>query len=315
MRTLLFYCLLTLAPGLNALPTNLVIASGEIGGVYFQMAGEFCRLVNLQSHAVQCSVLPTDGSQENLALLADGGADMALVQGDLLLAAYRGEGVFAGHPQADLRALMATHAEPLTLVVRKSWQGGLTALRGRPVFLGPPLSGSRASASRLLALPGLLQGEWRETFPPDPQRALCQGQVDLIAIFSGHPNRFIVDLAKQCPIRLLPFNADIITAYVAMHPEYRVSQIPGRLYPELLAPIPTVATPAILVARKTLPIDFVRQLLIAFWNGRQLFNKNVSAYANLFRYPAHMLKPALLIPLHPGSEVMREEIDRAQKNN
>ena len=155
MRTLLFYCLLTLAPGLNALPTNLVIASGEIGGVYFQMAGEFCRLVNLQSHAVQCSVLPTDGSQENLALLADGGADMALVQGDLLLAAYRGEGVFAGHPQADLRALMATHAEPLTLVVRKSWQGGLPALRGRPVSEKIQEVGFRIGAAILVLLMGI----------------------------------------------------------------------------------------------------------------------------------------------------------------
>ena len=115
MRNWLLVSLLVLCSwGVRAMPSSLVIASGEIGGVYFQMAGEFCRLVNLQPQGVSCSVLPTDGSLENLSLLADGGADMALVQGDMLLAAYRGEGRFAGAAQPDLRAIMATHAEPLT---------------------------------------------------------------------------------------------------------------------------------------------------------------------------------------------------------
>ena len=301
MRNWLLVSLLVLCSwGVRAMPTSLVIASGEIGGVYFQMAGEFCRLVNLQPQGVSCSVLPTDGSLENLSLLADGGADMALVQGDMLLAAYRGEGRFAGTAQPDLRAIMATHAQPLTLIVRQDWSGGLAALQGRAVYLGAPLSGSRATASHLLALSGLL-GQWQEPFPADPQAALCQGQIDMIALLSGHPSRFVVELARRCPIRFLPFSADTITAYVAMHPEYRISQIPGRLYPNLLAPVSTVATPAILVARKEISAKIIQQLLTAFWNNRSQFNKNVSAYANLFRYPEHMLKPAQLIPVHPAA--------------
>lgn len=176
----------------------------------------------------------------------------------------------------------------------------MAALQGRAVYLGAPLSGSRATASHLLALSGLL-GQWQEPFPADPQVALCQGQIDMIALISGHPSRFVVELARRCPIRFLPFSADTITAYVAMHPEYRISQIPGRLYPNLLAPVSTVATPAILVARKEISAKIIQQLLTAFWNNRSQFNKNVSAYANLFRYPEHMLKPAQLIPVHPAA--------------
>ena len=88
----------------------IVIAGGDIQGVYFQIAGEFCRLVSLDEPDLSCSVMPSDGSADNLQLLREGVVNMALVQGDLLYWAQRGEGPYQGQAMPQLRSIMATHA-------------------------------------------------------------------------------------------------------------------------------------------------------------------------------------------------------------
>ncbi|MCK5679965.1 hypothetical protein KAI46_04045 [bacterium] len=58
-------------------PSNLIIAAGSRGGAYLEFALKYQEL--LAQDGVTLEVLETAGSIENLALLADGKADIALV--------------------------------------------------------------------------------------------------------------------------------------------------------------------------------------------------------------------------------------------
>ena len=279
----------------------IVIAGGDIQGVYFQIAGEFCRLASLDDPDLSCSVMPSEGAAENLQLLRDGVVNVALVQGDLLYWAQRGEGPYQGQAMPQLRSIMATHAEPITLIVRQSQKAEISALQGKPVYLGAESSGSRVTAQAVLKHFGLPGIEKQELSVDDPGAALCEGKIDAWALVIGHPNKRVLDVSKRCAIQFVPIRAKNTSGAAEKYPFYRSSQILGRLYPGVLNSTPTLALPAIVVTTDTMDNRLVHELITGYWQHRKSFNKKVSAYANLFRLPAHMEQAAALIPMHPAA--------------
>ncbi len=279
----------------------IVIAGGDIQGVYFQIAGEFCRLVSLDEPDLSCSVMPSDGSADNLQLLREGVVNMALVQGDLLYWAQHGERPYQGQAMPQLRSIMATHAEPFTLVVRQNQVAEISALQGKPVYLGAENSGSRTTATLVLKNFGLPDINRQEVVVEDPGVALCEGRIDAWALVIGHPNKRVLEAAKRCPIQFVPIRPKNSPGAAEKYPFYRLSQIPGRLYPGVLNSTPTLALPAIVVTTDTMDNRVVSDLINGYWQHRKSFNNKVSAYANLFRLPAHMEQAASLIPMHPAA--------------
>lgn len=279
----------------------IVIAGGDLNGVYFQIAGEFCRLASLDNPDLVCSVMPSAGSAENLQLLREGVANLALVQGDLLYWAQRGEGPYQGRAIPQLRSVMATHAEPLTLMVLSTQTANLASLQGKKLYLGAEHSGSRATALLVLKQLGLPNVEQQEVAVDDPMTALCEQQIAAWAMVIGHPNKQVLDTAKRCAIRFVPILPRHTPGAAEKYPFYRVSQIPGRLYPGALTNTPTLALPAIMVTTDRMDNQLVSGLITGYWQQRKSFNKKVSAYANLFRLPAHIQQAAMLIPMHPAA--------------
>ena len=182
----------------------IVIAGGDLNGVYFQIAGEFCRLASLDNPDLLCSVMPSAGSTENLQLLREGLVNLALVQGDLLYWAQRGEGPYQGRAIPQLRSVMATHAEPLTLMVLSTQTANLASLQGKKLYLGAEHSGSRTTALLVLKQLGLPNVEQQEVVVDDPMTALCEQQIAAWAMVIGHPNKQVLDTAKRCAIRFVP---------------------------------------------------------------------------------------------------------------
>ena len=279
----------------------IVIAGGDLNGVYFQIAGEFCRLASLDNPDLVCSVMPSAGSTENLQLLREGLVNLALVQGDLLYWAQRGEGPYQGRTIPQLRSVMATHAEPFTLMVLSTQTANLASLQGKPLYLGAEHSGSRATALLVLKQLGLPDVEQQEVAVDDPMTALCEQKIAAWAMVIGHPNKQVLDTAKRCAIRFVPILPRNKPGAAEKYPFYRVSQIPGRLYPGVLTNTPTLALPAIMVTTDRMDDQLVSGLITGYWQHRKSFNKKVSAYANLFRLPAHMQQAAMLIPMHPAA--------------
>ncbi len=299
MLGVLFWSLSLLSWGAARGP--IVIAGGDLNGVYFQIAGEFCRLASLDNPDLVCSVMPSAGSAENLQLLREGVANLALVQGDLLYWAQRGEGPYQGQAIPQLRSVMATHAEPLTLMVLSTQTANLASLQGKKLYLGAEHSGSRATALLVLKQLGLPNVEQQEVAVDDPMTALCEQQIAAWAMVIGHPNKQVLDTAKRCAIRFVPILPRNTPGAAEKYPFYRVSQIPGRLYPGVLTNTPTLALPAIMVTTDRMDNQLVSGLITGYWKHRKSFNKKVSAYANLFRLPAHMQQAAMLIPMHPSA--------------
>lgn len=119
-------------------PDQVVIATGETGGAYYDFALRYQRM--LKKEGIHLQVLPTRGSVENLRLLQQGKADMALVQGGVESAGERA-----------LEGLGSLYYEPLWLFHQADLDlARLPSLKGLRVAVGQEGSGTWSLVKRLL---------------------------------------------------------------------------------------------------------------------------------------------------------------------
>ena len=295
-----------LALPLSAAPAYVTIGTGALNGVYYPTGGAICRLLNENSgqHGVHCTVQSTSGSLANLADLAKGEVQLALVQSDVLYHAVHGTGPFAGQaPDETLRSLFRLHQESLTLLASATSNiNTLADIEGKRVDLGAPDSGDRVTNRALLEAMG-----WQESsFAPPPAAApgnrlegLCNGTLDAALLVAGHPNQGIGDLTGRCKARLIPIEGEQIDRLLKQYPYYQRSRIGANLYPGQTGGVNTFAVTAELVAEANLPEETVRTV-------RDVLTSNLKQFTRL--HPAlttltpESMQAGAMIPLHPGMQ-------------
>ncbi len=140
---------------LDRLDRAFIVAGGPEDGEYIAIAQLLVKA--LAKKGATASAISSTGSADNVRLLREGRADVALVQNDVALLAGLGEGVFehAG-PYYGLRALASLFPEPLQVIVAADSR--ITRIRdldGQRVEIGQPNSGTRINAVQLLKAVGL----------------------------------------------------------------------------------------------------------------------------------------------------------------
>ncbi|MFM4847311.1 TAXI family TRAP transporter solute-binding subunit [Aeromonas rivipollensis] len=293
-----------LAQPLSATPAYVTIGTGALNGVYYPTGGAICRLLNDDSsnHGLHCTVQSTSGSIANLAALAKGDIQLALVQSDVLYHAAHGSGPFAGQtPKDQLRSLLRLHKESLTLLASATSNiSTLADIEGKRVDLGAPNSGDRVTSRALLDAMG-----WQESqfaVPPvasasNRLEGLCNGTLDAAFLVAGHPNQGIGDLTGRCQARLIPIEGEQVDKLFKQYPYYERSRIGANLYPGQTSAVATFAVTAELVAEASLPEDQVRTL-------RDVLSRNLKQFTRL--HPAlttltpESMQAGDILPLHPG---------------
>ncbi|MDA8229856.1 MAG: TAXI family TRAP transporter solute-binding subunit [Magnetospirillum sp.] len=245
---------------------ELVIASGEVTGYYYPVAGALCRVLNKDKpHGYTCVVAPTSGSAANVAALRSGEADLAILQSRAAsLAATGGEG-FKDGPFPELRAVMSLHDES-ALALTRSGSGveQLRDLKGKRVNLGRPGSFQRTMADAVLAAGGLSEGDMApvvELDTADAAQELCDGNIDA-AFFSGvHPMTEAASAIEQCGAVPVPLGGKSLETTLKQSPWLAKTVIKGDTYDGLREDRPALAVTAVLVATTRLPADEVYDIL------------------------------------------------------
>lgn len=239
-------------------PASFVMATGPEGGAYRLFAQRYRDI--LARDGITVDLRPSDGSSENLTLLADPGSKVqaALVQA----------GMGPGESAASPVSLGSVYYEPLWVFYRGARELSLlNELVDKRIAVGAEGSGTRVLALELLRAVGARTDE--ERYQPlggaAAAEALMQGGVDA-AFVVGSPNAPIVQrLLKAEGIRLLSLaNAEAFTR--------RFSYLSVRTLPrgvlDLAAQIPAsditlLATTATIVVRK----DFHPALALLLLNA------------------------------------------------
>jgi uncharacterized protein len=277
-------------PALSKDQSFFTLAGGDVGGNYFATARAICAEVNHSMKGeMRCSPEATPGSVYNLAGLATGQIDFAIVQSDWLSAARDGVGSFAGNgPMGDLRGVLPLYKEQFTLIAAKdSTISGPAGLERMRVDLGPPSSGRRASSERLLAQMGVEPGMFGQLSELGISAAideLCAGRLDAVVLVTGHPDFFVRRAIGECGAKLLPFQSAEHAVSIEAAGLYKPSAIPSDAYGSEVSATLTYEVTATLVTRRppdAEPDRRVEAIVSAVRSAQTSLSRRVAVLSNL----------------------------------
>lgn len=270
---------------------QLTLAAGSETGEYYAFGQAFAEVVARHKSKIQIEVLTTNGSLENMQLVADQSVQLALVQSDTPV-------------EPSIRAVAQLFPEVFHFIVGvDSDIQQLSDLKGKRIALMPEGSGSYNLFWPLSQHYGFQTNDV-DTIPLSPteaHEALIQGKVDALFRIIGLGNPAVRELLKSGKTRLLPI--DQVAALQLSMPYITATQIPKGTYDGGI-PIPSqnlavAAVNALLATHENVDPYIVRsltQLLYEFRND--LIAENPQAA--LIRLPE--VGEHLGFPFHPGAE-------------
>jgi len=295
---------LGLAAGLAACASphadvRLSVATGSRNGVYYTLGEALSTAwrdaLGLRTPPV---VTSTDGSINNLQLLAERKADVAFNQIDT--AADRIARTAPGDPAAP-RALARIYDDVVHVVVpADSPLTSVTQLRGARVALGSPGSGVLFMAQRVLGALGIAPNKDLQASYIGLDAAvvaLREGGIDAFFWSGGVPTRGVADLAASEPIRLLTVQDDLTRIHLA-YPEYAPGTVPVGTY-GLTKAVTTLLLRNVLLVRAEMPDDVAYALVAALFSRQEQIAQSSPNALTIDMRAAIGTQP---VPLHPGAE-------------
>jgi TRAP transporter TAXI family solute receptor len=284
----------------------VTIGTGGVTGVYYPAGGAICRLVNKDraKHGIRCSVESTGGSVFNINTIRAGELDLGVAQSDVHFNAFKGAAQFQKDgPYSELRAVMALHPEPVTVVARKEANvKNFADFKGKRFNVGNPGSGTRASLEELIAAMGWKLSDFAlasELKADEHGPALCDGKIDGFFYLVGHPSANIQDPTTVCGAKLVNVTGPAVDKLVKQHPYYAHATIPGGMYPGNDQDTRTYGVLATIVSSSKVPADTVYAVVKAVFDNFDEFKKLHPAFGAL--KAENMVKDGLSAPLHPGA--------------
>jgi TRAP-type uncharacterized transport system substrate-binding protein len=195
--------------GLGPLPPRVVVMStGTPGSTYDLLARRY--QAYLKQSGVYLRLLPSAGAVENLGRLNDPHSDVSV--------AFAQGGLTTEAQSPGLESLGTMFFEPFWFFSRTPVVSRLENLRGKRMAIGPEGSGTRALASKFLAVNGIDQSfaQWLPMPGAAAGDALLQGQIDAAAMVTSPDSEVVRRLLASSDVNLVGFpRAD---AYVALYP-------------------------------------------------------------------------------------------------
>ena len=268
----------------------LVLATAEESGAYFKLGGVLRQHLDAY-HSYALEVKATHGSLENLGLLKDGGADLALVQSGLT------------SDREDLVALANLGRQYVHVVVpADSKIESFRDLAGKRIGVGPEGGGAEALARRMLDF--FHFGEETSLVydhNPDLKEAFLDGEIDAAFTVQGLFDPEMEALLAAGWYRLVPVReAESVSRYL---PGVFAEALPPNLYgPDRSipaagdAPFQTLAVNTLLVCQRSLPSRQVHTVLELIFRGDFL------KAARLTGLTEARAREELHLPLHAGAE-------------
>ena len=271
------------------------IAAGAEHGQYYRFAQALA-----DPKGVRIVPLITRGGEENLRMLRDGKAPLALSQGDAALAAFEGKGSFADDgPYATLRAVGSLYPEPVHVIVRGDNPAtSVSELARRRIAVGQVGSASRTTALRVLEAHGLNEKNVQLLDLPlnEALVGLRHQQVDAVIQVIGVPADSIRDALTDVSLRLVPLSERAVATLTSSNSGYFAHTIPRGAYSTQKQDVRTIATAALLLVGADLAESEVGAITRYIFGPGRDFAARGSAQGT--QVSAANARVGLSIPLH-----------------
>lgn len=261
---------------------------------------------NKKIPGLNVTVQATGGSVENVRLLGNKNAELALCMCDIAYYGRNGLEVFAekNEKYTNYSAIGAIYPEVIQIFVRRESNiKTINDLKGKRVSVGPPGSGTEVSARQIFGIYGLDYKQkkdfdaryisFAETADQFKDKLIDAGYAVL-----GVPNAALQDITAVAPIRLLEISDEMFKKIKEKYPYYSQITIPGGTYKGQDQDVKTVTLKAILLVRDDVDKELV-------YNLTKTLYENASEVAAGHALGKHIkLETAMegiSIPFHPGA--------------
>ncbi len=286
-----------------AAPTFISVATGGTGGAYFPIGAGLADIINKKLTGYNAAAEVTGASKINCINVNDKKSDIALVLGDTLSYAYKGEklGGFA-KPLTNLRVIANIYANTIQIVARKeSGVMKLTDLKGKKVSVGAPGSGTEINARQIFAAAHMSYHDFGRTDYLSFSESADQMKnraIDVTLISSGLPNPGILDIATTQDITVVPIEGELLKVLDKETPFFVPAVIPKGTYRGQDHDVSSVGIPNFLIVRGDLDDKTVYEITKAMFEN---LDRLVQAHAAAKGIKLENATKGLPVPLHPGA--------------
>ena len=173
----------------------VTVATGPTSGIYYPIGGAFATA--LGNAGYKTSAQATGASVENINLILNGEAEIAISMQDSVMQAYEGFGAFET-AEPDLRAMMRLWPNYVQLVtVEGTGIKSVEDLKGKRVGVGAPNSGVELNARMIYEAYGMTYEDSKVDYLSYGEAIdqMKNGQCDAAFVTSGLPNATVSDRA------------------------------------------------------------------------------------------------------------------------
>lgn len=286
----------------------ITVATGPTSGIYYPIGGAFSSVIQ-NDLGFRSSAQSTGASVENVNLLLNNQAEMAIAMADAVTQAYEAFGAFEDEePKEELRGMMSLYPNYVQLVAMED--SGIESfydLEGKRVGIGAPNSGVELNARLMFEAHGMTYEDINEDYL-DYGEAVDQmrnGMIDAAFVTSGIPNATVMDLGTTNDIRIIPIEGDGM-AYLEEHYPFFVPQIiPAGTY-DNDEDINTATIMNLMLVHHEVPEDAVYEMTKGIFENIASIHSAHNAAERHINIESVM--DGMIVPLHPGAERYYEEV-------
>ena len=288
--------------------TNLILATGGTSGTYYPFGGSMAQIFNSKIQNMNVTAQATGASVENLKLIGQKEAELAIVQNDMTDYAYNGTESFKDSKVENVRVIANLYPEVIQIV--SSADSGiktLTDIKGKKFSVGAPGSGVEANARQLLDVMGMTYNDFSANYLSFAESAdsLKDNHIDGFLFVSGVPNAAIQDTATTSSLNFVSIPDDVIKKLIDKYPFFTEIVIPAGTYKGQTADVKTVAMKATLVAGAEVPEKVIYDLTKALFENQP---ELASAHAKGAELSLESAVNGVSVPFHPGAEKYYKEV-------
>ncbi|MFD2209826.1 TAXI family TRAP transporter solute-binding subunit [Virgibacillus halophilus] len=284
-------------------PKLMQMLTGGTSGTYYPLGGQMAKIISDET-GIQTDSVSSNASADNVISLANGEADIAFVQTDVIANAIEGTNAFEGKKVDNVQALGSLYPETIQIVTtEKSGIKSVEDLKGKTVSVGAPGSGTYINAEQILEIYGMTMDDIK------PQNldfgestgGIQDGTINAAFITAGTPTGAVEGLTASAKVSIVPIDKEKVDALVEKYPYYAEDTVEAGTY-GLKEDVQTVAVLAMLAVRDDLSEDAVYKITKAIYENPDKIKHD----------KAKFIKPesgldGIGIDLHPGAKKYFDE--------
>ncbi len=290
---------------------SLIIATASTGGTYYPVGVAIGTLTSIKlakKHKITATAINSAGSGENVQMLKNKEAHLAILQALFGLNAYNGQGPYKGKAVKDFRAvtMLWENVEHMVVLDKYAKTGTVADLKnlGKKFSIGKRGSGTEGSGRTIMAALGM-DPEKEMTleylsYTPSAQ-AMMDGRIVGANIPAGPPVAAITQLYAQLgekKVKVLDFTDEQMATIQKAYPIWNRFVIKAGTYPGQKKDINTISQPNFLAVRPDVSNETVYLITKTIYENLGFLN-NIHKATKAMKLEKAIA--GLPVPLHPGA--------------